>query len=382
MSNTQAYEEVTVSDEGVTVVKQFEADEFPVPAIAFRIQSQRIEPVTVKLTDEVPEDVAVEDLGFHPEYGSEHWTIDGQTIIFEREIDADSEYTTVYGIRATGTDDVEKFLTEPEIDSVDPPLDDEGDLVDDASSDVVRDVIAGDSDSVPGLEDTDDEEIETLNLADPNDSGETGDSETSDGDEGDDAVGQVQPGSVAKTLAAEIRQDAVDDAALRVLKQELDLGGSGGDTDGSAVDARIQHLQSEMSDLAAYTSALEEFLAENGQGEELIEEFQGRLDEFQGELDGVRSELDSMSGNVESVEETVSSNAETVSELDGDVDSIEGTVESLDDELDGLREEVESMSEQLGEDGDLADRLDDVESEIEELKEWREQLSSVIGGAE
>ena len=369
MSNTQAYEVVTVSEEGVTVVKQFEADEFPVPAIAFRIQSERIEPVTVTLRDDVPVDVAVEDLGFHPEYGSEYWTIDGQTITFEREIDADSEYTTVYGIRATGTEDVEKFLTEPEIESVDPPLEDEGDLVDDAGSDVVRDVIAGDSDSVPGLEDTDDEEIETLNLADPNESGETGGSETSDGDE--DAVGQVQPGSVAKTLAAEIRQDAVDDATLRVLNQELDLGGGGGDTAGSAVDARIQHLQSEMSDLAAYTSALEEFLAENGQGEELIEEFQGRLDEFQGELDGVRSELNSMSGDVESVEETVSSNAETVSELDGEVDSIEGTVESLDDEVDGLREEVASMSEQLGEDSDLADRLDEVESEIEQLNEWR-----------
>lgn len=378
MSNTQAYEAVTVSEEGVTVVKQFEADEFPVPAIAFRIQSERIEPVTVTLRDDVPADVAVEDLGFHPEYGSEHWTIDNDEITFERELDADSEYTTVYGIRATGTDDVEKFLTEPEIESVDPPLEDEGDLVDDASSDVVRDVIAGDSDSVPGLEDTDDEEIETLNLADPNGS-EEADADTDSADD-EDAVGQVQPGSVAKTLAAEIRQDAVDDAALRVLKQELDLGG--GDTDGSAVDARIQHLQSEMSDLAAYTSALEEFLEENGQGEELIEEFQGRLDEFQGELDGVRSEIDSMSSDVESVEETVSSNAQTVSELDGDVDSIEGTVESLDDEVDGLREEVEAMSEQLGEDGDLADRLESVESEIEELNEWREQLSSVIGGAE
>ncbi|WP_049941345.1 coiled-coil domain-containing protein [Halorhabdus utahensis] len=379
MSNTQAYEAVTVSDEGVTVVKQFEADEFPVPAIAFRIQSQRIEPVTVRLRDDVPEDVAVEDLGFHPEYGSEYWTIDDDEITFEREIDTDSEYTTVYGIRATGTDDVEKFLTEPEIESVDPPLEDEGDLVDDASTDVVRDVIAGDSESVPGLEETDDEEIETLNLADPNDSGETADADSTDGEGGDDEVGQVQPGSVAKTLAAEIRQDAVDDAALRVLKQELDLGGGGGDTDGSAVDARIQHLQSEMSDLAAYTTALEEFLEENGQGEELIEEFQGRLEEFQGELDGVRNELNSMSGDVDSVEQTASSNAETVSELDEEVDSIDETVDSLDEEVDGLREEVEAMSDQLGEDGDLADRLDSVESEIEELNEWREQLSSVIG---
>jgi len=111
----------------VTVTKRFEADEFPVPAIAFNFESRRSEPVTVRLSDVVPDDVAVEDLGFHPEYGSEYWTIDDDEISFEREIEPDGEYTTVYGIRATGTDNVEQFLTEPQFDEVDPPLeDDEG----------------------------------------------------------------------------------------------------------------------------------------------------------------------------------------------------------------------------------------------------------------
>ena len=113
MSESEQYEMVTVASDGVTVDKRFEEDEFPVPAIAFEIQSSRSETVTVTLVDRVPEDVAVEDLGFHPEYGSEYWTIDEDQITFEREIEANSEYTTVYGIRATGTEDVEQFLTEP-----------------------------------------------------------------------------------------------------------------------------------------------------------------------------------------------------------------------------------------------------------------------------
>ncbi|WP_181684559.1 hypothetical protein [Halorhabdus salina] len=378
MSNTQTYEPVTLSADGITVVKRFEADEFPVPAIAFNITSQRTEPVTVTLTDDVPGDVTVEDLGFHPEYGSEHWTIDEDTITFEREIDADSEYTTVYGIRATGTDDVEKFLTEPTIESVDPPMEAEEDLVEDAGSDVVRDVIAGDSDSVPGLEDTDDEEIETLDLADPNEeqagseSAESGDGATIDG---------VKPGSVAKTLAAEIRQDAVDDATLAVLEEELDLGGpggsgggGGGDGDG-AVDARIQHLQNEVSDLTAYTSALEEFLDENGQGDELIEEFRDRLESFEGDLSSVQRELEAIEGEVGSVQDTVSTHSETV-------DDVEATVEDLDSTVTDLESQIEDVSEQVGDTSEIDDRLEDIEDTIEDLEAWREQLSSVIGGAE
>jgi len=31
-------------------------------------------------------------------------------------------------------------------------------------------------------------------------------------------------------------------------------------------------------------------------------------------------------------------------------------------------------------DGDVDEKIEEIHSEIEELKEWREQLSSVIGG--
>ncbi|MFB6201916.1 MAG: hypothetical protein ABEI98_07880 [Halorhabdus sp.] len=365
MSNTQAYESVEVASDGVTVVKRFEADEFPVPAIAFNIQSARTEPVTVTLSDSVPEDVSVEDLGFHPEYGSEYWTIDEDTITFEREIDADSEYTTVYGIRATGTDEVEKFLTEPTIESVDPPLEDEDDLVEDASSDVVRDVIAGESDSVPGLEETDDEEIETLDLTDPNEPDDDGSTGTEGAADEQPTVEGVQPGAVAKTLAAEIRQDHVDDATLAVLEEELDLGS---DTDEGAVDARIQHLQNEVSDLAAYTSALEEFLDENGQGDELIEEFQSRLNEFESELGTVQDELQSVRQEMDTVQTTVEANGETV-------EDVEETVDTLEREVDELAEEVEGA-------GEIDDELADIRDDIEDLEAWREQLSSVIGGAD
>jgi len=394
MSDSQQYEKVSVSSDGVTVDKRFEEDEFPVPAIAFEIQSARSETVTVTLVDQVPEDVAVEDLGFHPEYGSEYWTIDESQITFERELEAGAEYTTVYGIRATGTDNVEQFLTTPTIETVDPPLEDgDGGVVDEDSSDVVRDVISGDGD-VPGLEDEDDdgddEDVETLNLKDPNepaDSGSGGDG-GGDGDSsgGSIAVEDADVDSLVGALAAEIRNQNVDAEDVKLLRKAFDLA----DDNGGSVDARIQHLQTEVSDLLAYTSALEEFLDENGTGDEMIEEFREQVESFESELQEVREmsagheeSLSQVEETVDSVESSMDALQSDMDEVLDDVESVQSDVESVEGSVDDVEGDLQELEEQVGDIDveDVRSDIEDINDEIEELKEWREQLSSVIGGS-
>ena len=382
MSGSEQYEQVNVSSDGVTVSKRFEEDEFPVPAIALEIQSSRSETVTVVIVDQVPEDVAVEDLGFHPEYGSEYWTIDEDEITFEREIEAESEYTTVYGIRATGTDDVEKFLTDPAIQSVDPPLEESDDpVVDESGSDVVRDVIAGDSDAVPGLEDQEDEDVETLDLKDPNDPDhEGGDVETAGG-EGD--AGDID--TLVGALANELRNGNVEEDDVKLLRKAFDVVGD----DTGSVDARIKRLQTEVSDLLAYTDALQEFLDENGTAEQTIEGFREEVEGIQSELTEVRdlaqshedalSEMEATVDGVESSMEAIETDIEGV--LD-DVEGVEQTVSAVEENVGDVEETVEDLEGQVG-DIDVESVKGDIEEineEIEELKEWREQLSSVIGG--
>jgi methyl-accepting chemotaxis protein len=411
MSDSQQYEKVSVSSDGVTVDKRFEEDEFPVPAIAFEITSERTVTVSLTLVDDVPEDVAVEDLGFHPEYGSEYWTIDEDEITFEREIEADSQYTTVYGIRATGTDNVEQFLSEPRIEAVDPPLDDAENLVEGGGSDVVRDVISGDSDGVPGIDD--EEDVETLDLKDPNepDEPETDASEASTDSETDDesatlAEGDIDAGTLCGALAAEIRDGNVDKEDVELLRKAFDLAGE----DTGSVDARINRLQTEVADLLAYTDALEQFLDENGTGDELIEEFRDEVETFQSDLEEIRSlaegheetltslesnlsevesSMDSLESNMEDVLEDVSSVESEVEEVSGDVDDVSSQVEEVDsdvaevsDEVDDLSEDIEDLSDRVGDIDveDVEDEIDDIHDDIEELNEWREQLSSVIGG--
>ncbi|WP_123534648.1 hypothetical protein [Halosimplex salinum] len=396
MSDSQQYEKVSVSSDGVTVDKRFEEDEFPVPAIAFEIQSARSETVTVTIVDRVPEDVEVEDLGFHPEYGSEYWTIDEDQITFERELEAGADYTTVYGIRATGTDNVEQFLTTPTIENVDPPLDDDGPVVDEQGSDVVRDVISGDSDAVPGLDDDDngeatDEDVETLNLKDPNEPADASSSSGGGGSSGGGSGGSVavedaDVDSLVGALASEIRNQNVDAEDVKLLRKAFDLA----DDNGGSVDARIQHLQTEVSDLLAYTGALEEFLDENGTGDEMLEEFRGQVESFESDLQEVQEMASGHEESLSSVEETVDSVESSMDDLQSDmsevlddvesvqsdVDSVEGTVEEVEGDLDDLEEQVGDIDVE-----DVKSDIEDIYDEIEELKEWREQLSSVIGGS-
>lgn len=430
MSDSQAYEEVRISSDGVTVTKRFEEDEFPVPAIAFEFVSERDETVTVTLSDEVPDSVAVEDLGFHPEYGSEYWTIDEDEIAFERDFDASAEYTTVYGIRATGADDVEKFLTEPVLESVDPPLpddetedevDDEAtgtgaeDIVPEGDDDIVKDVISGEGE-VPGLEDDDeatDEEIETLDLKDPNEATEAGapasatttagagtavdtdaDADSEDGDQ--PAPTGVDTDSVVSAMANEIRQNDVPVDDLKLVQRAIDKlsDQNGTSSSGSGVqDARVEKIQSDIADLRAYTDALEEFLEEEGTGDQIIRDFETQLEEFDrtlgqvqselsettGTVSEVRSEMDDVSNEVATVTEEVDNMGDEVEGVSEEIEDIEGSVSDLESSLESVESTVSELEEEVT-DGDVGGRLEDIEDELQDLREWQDQIKSTFGG--
>jgi len=403
MSNTQAHEEVTVGSDGVTVTKRFEEDEFPVPAIAFEFASGREEPVRVRLSDRVPDGVAVEDLGFHPEYGSQHWEIDEETITFERELKPGAEYTTVYGIRATGTDDIAQFLDDPALEEVDPPLPGgasgvakgvapEGDIVDQVIPS--EDELSGMEEDTQDEPDGDDMDVGDLDLRDPTTPG------SGDGTEAGESVEVETEDGVISALADEIRSGDVAVEDLKLVGRALEKVG---DDAGGSTDARIQQLQSEVADLRAYTNALEEFLDQEGTGEQLIEEFEAelaafgdRLDEIEGGVDANTATVDDLEGTVEAVRgemddvstevtdvrsevETVSSDLRGVEASVEELEDVEATVRDLEGAVDDLRSTVEALEEEVHE-GDVMDRIEDMESDVQNLIEWQEQIKKTFGG--
>lgn len=418
MTNAESEDIVTVSSDGVTVEKSFEPDEFPVPAIAFALRSDRETAVSIRLTDSVPDDVAPENIGFHPKYGAEFWGIEDDRIVFERELTGGEEYTTVYGLRG-GSEDREaamEFMSEPTIESVQPPLSDSEEAAPEAGSDeTVENAldtaqidaidppegdttdrpdqggptdIAVNGDDVAEPEDDDEEPTEP----DADSGSEDADADTNvDGEETKDHGSDTVPAeeddadpepadphepigsephidserdSVVAGLAAEIRANDADDDDLLELRDALGL-----DMATASVEARIEHLQSETSDLRAYTDALEEFLDEEGDAQTLIEDAQEgyeetaeRVAELEAELEDTRTELDerfeAIESRLESIDETIEDRLE--SELDGirsEIETVERRVETEADARSELESDIESLSAELAEVSEMRDRL-------------------------
>lgn len=199
------YREITTSRDGVTVSKTADTDRFPVPAIVFEIRSTRTTRVTVRVCDVLPEDVPLDDIGFHADYGIDRWGVVGDAVVFERDFEPGEEYVTVYGVRSADTETLDRLLTEPEIE------------VTDAGKRVETDRTiaegASNADHVPTA----------------GHDAAAGHASTTEGGSTDrvasidDATvpAAATAGDVAAALATQLRQGNVDDAALDTLRDAL-----------------------------------------------------------------------------------------------------------------------------------------------------------------
>lgn len=389
MSEAQEHESVRVSAEGVRVLKRYAAEEFPVPAIAFDITSGREDAVTVTLSDTIPEDIDIEDLGFHPDHGSEHWTVGEDEVTFEREIEPDSTYTTVYGIRVA--DDIEQFLTEPSIESVDPPLpedaaDGDGDILLESDDSLVEEAVA---ENLEKLEEDEEEGSKTdgeieLDIDEDEDEDEEeemvsagANSTDEEGDEMEEL--EKTPSTTEQSTAdagAQIPEDALvisdDETLIEVLAEELENGDAPDDDisvlkDGLTPDpdgktkARLEQLETDVNNLRAYAGAIEEFLDENGGGAEMIEEFKDRLDSFEDQFDRIESEV------VNDIESTVDRLESNVTQIEGTVDNLEETVDSVESDV---KSELDDISAELDE--RIDQQLQDIENQLAEVEEKAE----------
>ena len=159
--------EVRVESAGVTVTKAFVMDEFPVPAVRFDVESGREEPVDLQLVDEIPESFPMDNVGFHPDFESDNWAAyRDHRVEYRRELAPGESVTTVYGIRTDDPAVGRQFDAEPTVTEVDAGGEDEADaegfgdveeVLGPDSAEAVRDVVAGDRDGLPGLDQAEEE---------------------------------------------------------------------------------------------------------------------------------------------------------------------------------------------------------------------------------
>jgi outer membrane murein-binding lipoprotein Lpp len=458
-------EESVVMRNGITVTKSFSQDDFPVPAVTFDIQSTREDPVDLRITDTIPEGFGVEQIGFHPDYGSEHWTATGDgEVCYERTIEPDTELTTVYGVRMSEGDEPTAFLEKPSVE-VDPAEAAEpSETVPEESSSVVRELARGDRETVPGLEadepaesdeeptaetadeswaetteesvaeqfdepatefdeepepeagepaeadpieeesvedesiedeaeesdieppaettvepaeqdpaETDERESEAAAVADADsvlagsDESPVAEESTADrSEESEPPLGHTETESVAAALAAEIEAGTVPAEDLSVLRSAL------GQPEHEAV--KVEHLQSRVSDLEAYTDALEAFLDENGPAWDLLEDLEADVEGLNADLASVEDRLDAAAEERNRTDEHLENLEDTVEAVAGVAENIErvrGDLEALDERVEGLEETMSDLRS-------LEDDVAALESDLEELAAWRDQLSDVF----
>ncbi|MFW6458467.1 MAG: hypothetical protein ACOCY6_03530, partial [Halodesulfurarchaeum sp.] len=200
-------EESVVVTDGVTVSKSFDRDGFPVPAVTFDVASTREEPVEITITDDIPEGFGIEQIGFHPEYESDHWRATGDGgVRFERTIEPGEELYTLYGVRMAEETEPTVFLEKPTVEVRGGG--DAEEVVPRGSSEVVRELARGERDTVPGLE-----EPEPLVEA-PEDerAEEPAEAELSEADLATDETGLVDDG--AETASTDTEEVTAEEALL------------------------------------------------------------------------------------------------------------------------------------------------------------------------
>jgi predicted nucleic acid-binding Zn-ribbon protein len=527
MSSDPSAEEARSVREGpVTVTKSFEAEEFPVPAVKFVIESDASEPVNIRLVDAIPESFPMENVGFHPDYEKDHWTAyKSHRVEYDRTLDPGESTTTVYGIRLDDTGmDPDAFLADPSLSLLD--ASDVGaadDAIDDVlgedSNQLVRDVLSGEREALPGLGANDGvdapdltadasgggdphPEDVTLNLdddrgaADESDESDESDEasprpdafdeasesateptedavvtavgggaadhdttpetdtdtapetdtdtapetdtdtapetdtntpeedlelelDLDDGGETEveaeprdapDAPGPADPdtdsdaaertrgprvtaGSVLATLATELRRADADSDDVAALRDALGAEG-GAESVPRSVDLRIERLQNQVEDLAAYSAGLEAFLDEEGTAEDLIEGFRADVDDLTGELDelsadvadaaddrgrlhedvvDLRSDLSGLDDQLAAVEDRVEGTTEQLAGVDDRVDAIDDRLDAVDDRFDETADRLDRVDERLDE---TVDRLEDVDDRFDAVDDRLDEVAA------
>lgn len=104
---------------------------------------------------------------------------------------------------------------------------------------------------------------------------------------------------------------------------------------GGRYDARLRKLENQIGDLSAYTTALEEFLDEEGTGRQVIE--------------SVRTDIDAIEDDVQDIALVVRSHARNLRSIRESITALEGDLDSQADGLDRVAADVEMFDVRIEE---------------------------------
>lgn len=346
--------ETTHASDGVTLTKYYDETEYNLPSIVYRFSSARSDPVSVRVVDEITDEIEPEHIGFRKPDTRDEWTVRDSELVLECTLEPTDTYETVCAIRPEASYDEDALVTDPtlfevSVSSTEPGPAGESDTTggEHTTTDRAAPSVAGDG--------TDLDSMEHIEIGSPGERGA--------------ADATADDGSVVDQLAAELRRGGGSAVNREYLEAALGAQGTSNST-----DARIRQLQADLSDFRAYANAIEEFLDENGSAGELIDEFEARMDGLERDVASVEAVVDEQADAFGAVRSDIE-------EIQEQLDTVESDLTSVSARVDGLREELSALDGQMPE-GELDERLTEIETEIAELSGFMTDLKDVFGGNE
>jgi hypothetical protein len=101
------------TESGVRVRKVLDSGRFRVPSFIYEITSTREDAVPLRLVEPIPETVSTEVIGFHEQYGKDHWRIVDDRVEFARTVDPGETVHTVCGVQVEEVDRLTEMLESP-----------------------------------------------------------------------------------------------------------------------------------------------------------------------------------------------------------------------------------------------------------------------------
>ena len=288
-STDEQPESIQLVADGVVIEKTAgaAADVDDVLTVSFDIKSERDETFELRLVEDLPAVAHGHDIGFHPEFDPDNWTItDGDRLVYEAVLHPREQRTTVYGIDGLAEAAGEIVSVRPAIETraspedapidtapreVDPGEDPTGGIAPDedptgASPD---EELAGDGSGVSdeattgGFEYGEDEgppgapgdpmaEEGTLAGVDGNE--EAPPTESRDSHDSRTSSTLPNDGSVLDALMVELTAAELSEANRELLREKLGLAPR------NSLETKVRNLQNTVDDLIVYRDALEEFI--------------------------------------------------------------------------------------------------------------------------
>jgi len=332
---------------GVTVRKQYEEVDGHLPSVEYTFVSGRLEPVTVELVEPIPEALEPGDIGFVASGAADSWEIRGDDLGVTVELAPGEEVETACAARGDAAGAITDLLHEPAEIEVEPPLAAGTDADEEAA--FARSA-ADDEAATDGAEPS--------AVADADDTTNAGGSTTAP-DEAATAAGT----NVVDRFVAELRAGDVDPEAVAFLEERFDAPRRG------SVEARVDQLETDLTELRAYTGALEEFLDEEGSGRAIVERLDASFDDVAARLSALERSVDDHDDDLAALDDAVADLAADTTALSADLAELEGLAAALDDDLASLDGRVPE---------DLDDRLDRLEAALTEVSAFTERLQTAL----